>query len=61
MVRYKKLYHKLFNDITDVIEIIESTDDILSKTHFEALERLKQAQIEAEEMFLDMCEKRVVG
>jgi len=57
MISYKKLYHKLFNDITDVIRIIESTNDILSRTHFDALDKLKQSQIEAEEMYLDMCEK----
>ena len=57
MISYKKLYHKLFNDITDTIRIIESTNDILSRTHFDALDKLKQSQIEAEEMYLDMCEK----
>lgn len=57
MISYKKLYHKLFNDITDVIRIIESTNDILSRTHFEALDKLKQSQVEAEEMYLDMCEE----
>ena len=57
MPNYKKLYHKLFNDITDTIRIIESTNDILSKTHFEALNKLKQAQIDAEEMYLDMCDQ----
>ncbi len=57
MINYKKLYFKLFNDITDAIKIIESTNDILSKTHFDALDKLKQAQIEAEEMYLDMCEE----
>ena len=55
-ISYKKLYHKLFNDITDAIEIIESTNDILSQTHFKALDKLKKAQIEAEDMYLDMCE-----
>ena len=57
MISYKKLYHKLFNDITDVIRIIESTNDILGRTHFEALDKLKQSQIEAEEMYLDMYEE----
>ena len=57
MPNYKKLYHKLFNDITDTIEIIESTNDILSKTHFDALNKLKQSQCEAEDMYLDMCDE----
>ncbi len=56
MPDYKKLYHKLFNDITETIEIIENTNDILSKTHFEALNKLKQSQSEAEDMYLDMCD-----
>ena len=58
MPNYKTLYHKLFNDITDTIKIIENTNDILSKTHFDALKKLKQSQIEAEEMYLDMCDKK---
>ena len=39
MPDYEKLYHKLFNDIT------------------EAIEKLQKAQIDAEEMYLDMCEE----
>lgn len=57
MVNYKKLYLKLYRDITETIKIIESTNDILSRTHFEALDKLKQSQIEAEEMYLDLCEE----
>ncbi len=57
MPNYKELYHKLFNDITDTIELIENTNDILSKTHFEALEKLKKSQSEAEDMYLDMCDE----
>lgn len=58
MLNYKRLYHKLFNDITDTIRIIESTDDILDKTHFDALNKLKQSQIEAEEMYLVMSKRK---
>ena len=39
MPNYEKLYHKLFNEITD------------------AIERLQKAQLDAEEMYLDMCEE----
>ncbi len=38
MPDYKKLYFKLFNEITDTIE------------------KLKKAQEDAEEMYLDICE-----
>ena len=39
MPDYKKLYHKLFNEITDTIE------------------KLKKTQEDAEELYLEMCEK----
>ncbi|MBQ9756998.1 MAG: hypothetical protein IJW15_01095 [Clostridia bacterium] len=39
MPNYEKLYHKLFNEITD------------------AVERLQKAQLDAEAMYLDMCEE----
>lgn len=39
MPDYKKLYHFLFNEISDTIEF------------------LQQAQKDAEEMYLDMCEE----
>ncbi len=50
MLSYKKLYHKLFNDITDVIFALEENPS------YDVLEKLKQSQIDAEEMYLDMCE-----
>ncbi len=51
MLSYKKLYHKLFNDITDVVFALEKDP------HFDVLEKLKQSQIEAEDMYLCMCEE----
>ncbi len=39
MPDYEKLYHKLFNEITETIE------------------KLQKVQQDAEEMYLDMCEK----
>ena len=50
MISYKKLYHKLYNDMTDIIFDYE-------KQNSEIIERLKQSQIEAEEMYLDLCEE----
>ena len=42
MPDYKKMYHKLFNAMTDAIEI------------------MKQAQIEAEEIYINSSEQDVV-
>ena len=53
MINYQKLYHFLFNQITDSIEILEDSANDRNK----ALEKLKQAQIDAEEMYLDLCEE----
>ena len=50
MISYKKLYHKLYNDMTDIIFDYE-------KQNSEIIERLKQSQIEAEEMYLNLCEE----
>ena len=43
MPDYEKLYHNMFNDVTDIIE------------------KLKQSQIDAEEMYISMCEKEFDG
>ncbi|MBE7023908.1 MAG: hypothetical protein E7412_05510 [Ruminococcaceae bacterium] len=50
MLSYKKLYHKLFNDMTHIIFDYENEPS-------DIIERLKQSQLEAEEMYLDMCEE----
>lgn len=50
MISYKKLYHKLYNDMTDIIFDYENQNS-------DIIERLKQSQIEAEEMYLDLCEE----
>lgn len=52
MLDYEKLYHKLFNDITDIIWLLEKPQTDKN----EALEKLKQSQIDAEEMYLDMTD-----
>ena len=46
---YKKLYYHLFNSITDVLET--DVDDFTR-------ERLKQAQIDTEEMFISFDMKK---
>ena len=51
MLDYKRLYHKLFGDITAVIFALEEDPNC------DVIERLKQSQIEAEEMYLDLCEE----
>ena len=43
MPDYKKLYFKLFNEITDTIE------------------KLKKAQVDTEEMYLDICENEFLN
>ena len=52
MLDYEKLYHKLFNDITDIIWLLEKPQTDKN----EALEKLKKSQIDAEEMYLDMTD-----
>ena len=52
MLDYEKLYHKLFNDITDIIWLLEKTQTAKN----EVLEKLKQSQIDAEEMYLCMTD-----
>lgn len=50
MISYKRLYGKLFRDMTQIIFDYEEKNP-------EIVERLKQSQNEAEEMYLDMCEE----
>ena len=50
MISYKRLYGKLFRDITQIIFDFEDKNP-------EIVERLKQSQIEAEEMYLCLCEE----
>ena len=50
MISYKRLYGKLFRDITQVIFDFEDKNP-------EIVEKLKQIQIESEELYLDMCEE----
>lgn len=50
MVRYKTLYFKLFNAITDALEAMEA------QNFGQAKEILRQAQIDAEEAYLDQTE-----
>ncbi len=50
MPNYKKLYHKLFNDMTQIIFDYENQP-------FDIVKRLKQSQLEAEEMYLCLCEE----
>ena len=50
MVRYKTLYFKLFNAITDALEAMEA------QNFGQAKEILRQTQIDAEEAYLDQTE-----
>ena len=51
MIHYKMLYLKLFNAITDALEAMEA------QNFGQAKELLRQAQIDAEEAYLDQTEK----
>ena len=57
MLNYKKLYFKLYNDITDAIEILGKETENLQKIRTDAIDKLTNAQIEAEELYLDLCEE----
>lgn len=50
---YKTLYYKLFNDVTDVIQILESGPAYSAEY---AAGLLKQCQIRAEERYLSLTE-----
>lgn len=49
---YKKGYFKLFNTITQVIELLKDST-LITKETIKAITLLKQAQIETEEMFIN--------
>ena len=51
MVSYKTLYFKLFNAITDALEAMEE------ENFGQAKQILRQAQINAEETYLDQTEQ----
>ena len=44
---YQHLYHKLFNAITDAVDALERGNSVLAQSI------LKEAQIEAEELYLN--------
>ncbi len=48
---YKKMYFRLFNRVTDALEILEKST-ILSNEIMFAIEILKKAQIETEEIYV---------
>ena len=48
---YQKMYAKLFNAVTDLIDLLESTPS-LSQT--EAIHLLQQAQIKTEELYIEL-------
>ncbi len=52
MVDYKKLYHLLFNGVTDIIELMEKEPDAQVK----AVQQLKSLQTDAEEQYLQMSD-----
>lgn len=54
-MEYQKLYHSLFNAITDALEDMEQANYGL------AAERLRRAQIEAEEAYLEDGDEGVAG
>ena len=51
MVHYKTLYFKLFNAITDALEAMEE------ENFGQAKQILRQAQIDAEELYLEQAEQ----
>ena len=52
MLRYKNLYLKLFNSVTDGINALENFDGV------KALQILKQAQIDCEELYISSQESK---
>ena len=52
MLSYKKLYLKLFNSVTDGINALENFDGV------KALQILKQAQIDCEELYISSQESK---
>ena len=56
MADYKKMYFTLFNKVTDAIDMLEDTGDIKLKKVSDAIEILKDAQIECEDIYIDTDE-----
>lgn len=53
MADYKRMYFTLFNNVTDAINLLEDTGDIKLNKVSEAIEILKNAQIECEEIYIN--------
>ncbi len=53
---YKKMYFRLFNRITDALEILEKST-VLSEEIMYAIGILKKAQIETEEMYVSRIDE----
>lgn len=53
MADYKKMYFTLFNNVTDAINLLEDTEYIKLKKVSDAIEILKNAQIECEDIYID--------
>ena len=47
MEPYKEMYYKLFNEVTDTIDVLMRLD------HVAAINKLMDAQLATEEMFMD--------
>ena len=52
MADYKKMYFTLFNKVTDAIILLEDESDIRFEKVSVAVELLKNAQIECEEIYI---------
>ena len=53
MADYKKMYFTLFNNVTDAINLLEETGKIKLKKVSDAIEILKEAQIECENIYIE--------
>lgn len=51
MESYKKMYFKLFNEITDAIEVLEKSP-AKCPAMYQVIDILKNAQIETEEIYI---------
>ena len=52
MANYKVMYYKLFNSITDSIEVLEKSP-AKCPAMYEVIDILKNAQIETEEIYIE--------
>ncbi len=59
MADYKKMYFTLFNEVTDAINLLEDTGDIKLKKVSDAIDKLKNAQIECEEIYVATDEEEI--